>query len=355
MRIDFSVVRNFRNFSPANTRPELRITWEPGINLILGPNGSGKTNLLESLSILSGWGAFGRTQNVISWDSQNMPAFAGCQASGEESAQITANITSRISLRLDGKAITSTDLRLVIPSILFLTGNVNLIDGSPSSRRMFIDRLCALFYPPYAKRLADFRYILRTRTVLLRQGRSPERTTVPYCDVGGWIMDRRREAAAQLMQIAQQEKFRLYFVPELNISGSEYLRERLRVNYAKELQAFRPQDGPSYDDLAITLNSNGRPASEALSRGQKRRLILSLLVSAGRLTAHRMKRDPVMLFDDLTAELDAQGREFVYTELAKTGWQVFITAPENPFKSFGKCRIVDFTSQLQHTGSFLDK
>ena len=335
MRVDFSVVRNFRNFSRS---PELRIHWEPGINLILGPNGSGKTNLLESLSILSGWGAFSRTQNVVSWDSQAMPAFAGCQVSGEESAQITANITSRISLRLDGKSITSTDLRLVIPSVLFLTGNVNLIDGSPSSRRMFIDRLCALYYPPYAKRLADFRYILRTRTVLLRQGRSPERTTVPYCEVGGWIMDRRREAAEQLMRIAPQEKFRLYFVPELNVPGSEYLREMLKVNRAKELRAFRPEDGPGYDDLAITLNANGRPASEALSRGQKRRLILYLLVSAGRLTAHRMKREPVMLFDDLTAELDAQGRDFVYTELAKTGWQIFLTAPENPFasiKNFG--------------------
>ncbi|MBQ9434184.1 MAG: AAA family ATPase [Synergistaceae bacterium] len=332
MRVDFSVVRNFRNFSATNTRPELRITWEPGINLILGHNGSGKTNLLESLSILSGWGAFSRTQNVVSWDNDNMPAFAGCQVSGEETAKITANITSRISLRLDDKAITSTDLRLVIPSILFLTGNVNLIDGSPSSRRMFIDRLCALFFPPYAKKLADFRYILRTRTVLLRQGRSPERTTVPYCEIGGWIMDRRREVAAQLMRIAPQEKFRLSFLPEVEGSGCEYLRERLMRNYAKELRAFRPEDGPSYDDLAITLNANGRPASEALSRGQKRRLILYLLISAGKLTAQRMKREPVMLFDDLTAELDADGREFVYRELAKTGWQIFITAPENPFR-----------------------
>ena len=146
-------------------------------------------------------------------------------------------------------------------------------------------------------------------------------------------MDRRREVADQLMRIAPQEKFRVYFVPEVNVSGEEYLREMLKRNYAKELRAFRPEDGPSYDDLAVTLNANGRPASEALSRGQKKRLILRLLVAAGRLTAHRMKREPVMLFDDLTAELDAQGREFVYSELAKTGWQIFITAPENPFAS----------------------
>lgn len=122
-------------------------------------------------------------------------------------------------------------------------------------------------------------------------------------------------------------------VPEVQGSCDEYLREMLRRNFQRELHALRPQDGPSYDDLAITVCANGRPASEALSRGQKRRLVLFLLITAGKLIAHRMKRKPVMLLDDLTAELDAEGREFVHRELAKTEWQVFITAPENPFHS----------------------
>ena len=330
MRFDRIVIRNFRNF-PAS--PDLRINWEPGINLILGPNGSGKTNLLEALSVLSGWGAFGRTQNVVCWDGKNSAAFVGAQVSGEDGHTITANITSRITLRLDEKAATSTDLRLIVPSVLFLTGNVNLIDGTPSARRMFIDRLCALFFPPFAKKLAEFRYILRTRTILLRQGKSPGRTDIPYCELGGWIMDRRREVVAQMMGMIPAGRFTLSVVPEVRCSGDEYLREALRRNYVKELRAFRPQDGPSYDDLAITLCANGRPASEALSRGQKRRLILFLLITAGKLTAWRMKREPVMLFDDLTAELDAEGREFVHTELTKTRWQVFISAPENPFTS----------------------
>ena len=330
MRFDFSVVRNFRNLSHS---PELRINWEPGINLILGRNGSGKTNLLESLSILSGWGGFGRTSSVVSWSAPDKPAFAGARISGEESHTITANISSRISLRLDDKAITSTDLRLVIPSVLFLTGNVNLIDGSPSSRRLFIDRLCALFYPPFAKRLADFKYVLRTRTLLLRDGKSPERTTIPYCELGGWIMDRRREIVSQLMNMIPQGRFSLSVEPELRTSGQEFLSEALRRNFQRELRAFRPQDGPSYDDLAVTLCENGRPAGEALSRGQKRRLILELLITSGRLTEHRMKRKPVLLFDDLTAELDSEGRNFVHSELAQTGWQVFLTAPEKPFTS----------------------
>ena len=336
MKFDQIVLRNFRNF--ARPGPSFRIDWEPGINLIIGPNGSGKTNILESMSILSGWGAFGRTRNVISWSDNARPAFAGAQISGEEKHVLTMNVSSRISLRCDDKSITSTDIRLVLPSILFLSGNVNLIDGSPSARRMFIDRLCALFYPPFARRLADFRYILRTRTVLLRRGKSPENTDIPYCQLGGWIMDKRREVLTQMMSIIPEGRFTMSIVPEVRGSCDEYLKEALRRNFQREVRALRPQDGPSYDDLAITICSNGRTASESLSRGQKRRLVLFLLITAGKLIARRMKRKPVMLLDDLTAELDVEGREFVHRELTKTGWQVFVTAPENPFSgSVSKC------------------
>ncbi|MBQ7593860.1 MAG: DNA replication/repair protein RecF [Synergistaceae bacterium] len=358
MRFDCSVVKNFRNC------PELKINWDPGINLILGRNGSGKTNLLESLSILTGWGAFGRTRNVISWTSEKLHASSlrasiGAEVSGEERFNITAEISSKVSMRLDNKAISFTDLRLKFPSIIFLTSNINLIDGSPSARRLFIDRLCSLFFPIYAKRLADFKYIMRTRTLLLRQGKSPARTEIPFCELGGWIMDKRREVILQLMSLIDREKITLSFIPSLTIpqtkknslaslqtssqniteelscefSGQEYLHNFLQANSKRELYAQRPLCGPNYDDLAIIISENGRSASEALSRGQKRRLILYMIITAGKLIAAKLKRNPVLLFDDLTAELDAEGREWTYTQLAKTKWQIFITAPEKPFKT----------------------
>ncbi len=346
MKFIYSVVRNFRNL-----RPDLKVEWDPGINLVLGRNGSGKTNLLESLSILSGWGAFGKTSNVITWGSELPRAFAGAEVSGEgrEKFTVSADVSSRISLRLDGKAITSTDLRLSLPSILFLTSSINLIDGSPSSRRLFIDRLCSLFYPPYAKRLSEFRYILRNRITLLRQGKSPDRTLIPFCQLGGYIMDARRETLSQLIGLIPPGRFSMSFMPVLKVSGEEYLRESLRRNYGRELRAFRPLDGPNYDDVAITVDSDGRPASEALSRGQKRRLILYIIITAGKMTALKLKRNPVLLFDDLTAELDSEGREFVYQELVKTKWQVFITAPEKPFASRKKFGGIDFDERRKVT------
>ena len=331
MRFDYTLAADFRNLSlrNANQSPVLKIKWEPGINLILGPNGSGKTNLLETLSILTGWGAFTKTRNAIEWGKHN--ARLSAHLSGEEDISLTAEISSRTSIRINDKTASFTDLRLSLPSIIFLTGSINLIDGSPSSRRLFIDRLCSLFYPPFAKRLAEFKYISRSRTALLRQGKSPDITLIPFCKLGGWIMDMRREVVSLLMKMIPKDKFVINFMPSLSMSCEEYLLEMLKKNSKRELFALHPLDGPNYDELAIIITETGRPAYESLSRGQKRRLILYMIITAGKLIAMKLKREPVLLFDDLTAELDSEGREFAYRELEKTKWQVFITAPENPF------------------------
>ena len=338
MRINSTVLRDFRNLGP-----NLRIIWDSGINLILGRNGAGKTNLLEALSIITGWGAFGKTSSVISWQKQGVRAYISSQLSGEESFTVNAEISSRISLRLNDKSVSFTDLRLSVPSIIFLTGNLNLIDGSPSSRRLFIDRLCALFVPPFAKRLADFKNILRVRSSLLRQGKSALSTDIPYCKSGGWVMDIRREVLKELMRIMDTEKFTMRFVPELSVSGEEYLRAMINENRTREIYAQRPLFGPNYDELSIMITDTGKPASESLSRGQKRRLILYIILTSGKLIEERLKRKPVLLLDDLTAELDAEGREWSYNQLKAAGWQAFITAPEKPFatrRKFGGITLV---------------
>ena len=333
MRIDRTIIRSFRNFSG----PDLITNWDPGINLILGNNGTGKTNLLEALSILTGWGAFAKTSGVVSWQSENRRAYIAARVSGEENFDVSADISSRISLRLSGKSLSFTELRQFIPSIIFLTGNLSLIDGSPSARRLFVDRLCALFVPPFAKRLADFKNVLRVRSSLLRQGKSPASTDELFCKLGGWIMDIRREVLSQISAMIPPGKIALEFLPRIK-SGVEFLRDMAGRFSQREFYAHRVLYGPNYDDMSIMIPEKGKTASESLSRGQKRRLILFMIITAGKLIAERLKRSPILLLDDLTAELDSQGKDFAYKTLSQTKWQVFITAPEKPFatrKKFG--------------------
>ena len=331
MRLDYSVIKNFRNF----TGPELRFEWSPGINLILGANGAGKTNLLESLSVLCGWGSFTRTQNLISWTEPNSRALAFAEFSGDERFNVSASISSRIALKINDKSISFTDLRLAVPSIIFLTGGVSLIDGAPAARRMFMDRLCSVLFAPYAKKLSDFKYVMRSRTALLRQEKNTEATSKLFCNLGGWIMDRRREAAALLRTMMSQNNFNLEFLPVIDVPGERFLRNVLKdKNYqARERHAMRPLTGPNYEELSISILDSGRPVSEALSRGQKRGLILNMIINAGKLIIMRLRRAPILLFDDFTAELDYNAREHTRQKLLETGWQVIMTAPENPFEN----------------------
>ena len=150
-------------------------------------------------------------------------------------------------------------------------------------------------------------------------------------------MDIRRGVLSQISRMIPPGRVALEFLPRIE-SGEEYLREMTAKFSQRELYAQRVLFSPNYDDIAITLSENGRAASESLSRGQKRRLILYMIITAGKLIAERLKKSPILLLDDLTAELDSEGREFAYRELAKTKWQIFITAPEKPFatrKKFG--------------------
>lgn len=340
MKFTSLYINNFRNLAPG-----LRLNFESGINLILGQNGSGKTNLLESLSILSGWGAFSRTKNLITWDNPKQNALISAKVSGEENFTVSANISSKISIKLFDKSISCTDLRLVLPSMIFLTSDVNLIDSSPASRRLFIDRLCALFVPIYARKLSDFKFVARKRAALLKENKSPESTSILFCQLGGFVMSTRRKVLNLLRGLFPSDsKLLLELLPVIKPdSCGEYLQEFIKRESFRERRAQRVICGPGFDELAINLADTNRPAADSLSRGQKRRLILYIIITAGKLIESRLKRAPILLLDDFTSELDSQGREFVHKELIKTGWQIFITAPEKPFRTSKNFREINFS------------
>ena len=363
MLIASSLINNFKNIN------NLNFTWGPGINFISGPNGSGKTNLLEALNILSGWGTFrSRARDCVNWSLDNGRAYLAAEVKhntnlakgvdidlyrdlfgADNNYKITAQISSQINLKLDDKKISSTDLRLIIPSIAFQPQDINLIEGSPAVRRLFIDKLCALYFPPYAKRLAEFKTIARHRAALLRQGRSVNVTDLPFANLGGYVMEARRIVLNQLrgnfenllkFNKLKAVNFKFCLVPEIDINNNlqcnEYLLNLLHdANYInRERGAMRVLTGPSHDDLKILVND--RAANDALSRGQKRRLVLYLIIAAGYLISSRLRTRPVLLFDDLAAELDNKNLKICAEALLNTGWQIFITGTEDLLPEFEK-------------------
>jgi DNA replication and repair protein RecF len=348
MKITETTWRSFRNLESR------RQEWRPGLNVILGPNGSGKTNLLESLNILCGWGTFegGKISSLVSWNSPDADkhAFLTGRAEGEREVEFEARIGARLSLRAGNEKVTHAALRSLLPSLAFLPGDVGLLDGSPGTRRFFLDKLCALCSPLYARRLAEYKQLVRHRAALLRsykglgeqssQTTGLRATTVPLAHLGGWIRNVRRRAVTLLSEKLSAENALLPCVIELSLSlqgtlGAvdmiEDMEKALAASLERERHAGTVLVGPHRDDLIFSCR--GRPASSALSRGQKRRVVVAAILAAGRLVEEKLRLKPILILDDVTAELDAEGRELTSLALTGIGWQVFASAAgaDSPF------------------------
>ena len=345
--------KGFRNLKPR------RQQWCPGLNILFGPNGSGKTNLLESFNVLSGWGAFAalgnRTSFLVAWNAESGRALLAGRAEGERDLEVQAQIGTRMSLRAANERTTYSELRLLLPSLSFLAHDIDLLDGSPSTRRLFIDKLCALFSPLYARRLAEYRQLARHRTTLLRQKKwdaaALRATVTPIVQLGGWIRAGRRKVVGLLSKALLEEREVLPFSVSigLELRGSAGLEDAvsdmaaaLEASAERERGAGRVLVGPHLDDLLFTCripakgnepgDDSERPAASALSRGQKRRVVVAAILAAGHLIETRLRLKPILLLDDVAAELDAEGKELMGQALAATGWQVFVTGVEDPFK-----------------------
>ncbi|HLD71303.1 MAG TPA: AAA family ATPase, partial [Candidatus Peribacteraceae bacterium] len=170
MRIDFLILEQFRSY------PSTRLTWSPGdIELLIGPNGSGKTNVLEAISILS------QGRSCLGSEEWDLPSW------GTEFYRLTAEITSDATVREKievvsqvaprrAKAAYVNDVRTPVPSIvgrlptvIFLPQDLHLFGGPPSERRRFLDQILAQVSHDYAEALHDYQRVMKQRNTLLRR------------------------------------------------------------------------------------------------------------------------------------------------------------------------------------------
>ena len=336
MRIAQTRIRNFRNLENALCE------WHPGLNVLSGPNGAGKTNVLEALHIITGWGAFSpsRCSDTVRWNSEGGASLAA-QAEGERSALIEAHIVARASLRVDGKACRWGDLRSCVQSLAFLPADMALIEGSPAVRRRFLDVLCALVFPLYAFKLSEYRRITQHRRYLLSQGHSPRITQETMAALAVWIWECRTEVTSALEKCLEKWNDLLPrpVALELKRGGAgnadgllEDFHRSCAILAERERASGTPLVGPHRDDLLLSCES--RTAAEVLSRGQRRRAALSLIMAAASSVQERYRAAPVLLLDEVTSELDASGRDILMNCLGRSGWQVFAATAESPLPQF---------------------
>lgn len=330
---------DFRNYRDA------AVDLEPGVTVFVGPNGQGKTNLVEAIGYLASGG------------SHRVSADAPLVRTGADAAVVRSrlehrgrqvavdaqiNRTGGNRLQVNGRVVRARDAVRYLDSVLFAPEDLAIVRGEPGVRRRFLDELLVMRQPRLGGVLGDYDRVLRQRNTLLKSARAARVPTsnVTTLDVwdsqlaelGAAIGAARRELVADLAPHAA-EAYRAIAGDEhslglaLEATGgddAEEFLERLRRRRAEEIDRAVTLVGPHRDDLTIELS--GMPARSTASHGESWSTAIALrLGSAQLLREHAPAGDPVIILDDVFAELDARRRRRLVE--AVVGFeQVLVTA-----------------------------
>ncbi len=326
---------DFRNYLTLDYTPA------PRLNILTGPNGQGKTNLLEALGMLVAGRSFRtpRTAEIVRWGA------GAATISGELARDRAASQRSvhRTLTRLpDGRWQNTGTVAEWARAIAFGWQDLEIVNGVPAARRNFIDGFAGRLSTTHLPTLVRYREVLACRNRLL-QGRPGEseaaRQLGPWdeqlAEVGTALVGRRRQAIAAL----QSELARLYRAVSTTrakvevryrtamgeSSEAETLLALLHRTRRHELRRGLTLVGPHRDDLAIEID--GVDARAFGSRGQQRLIALALRLAEVLPVMEATGTAPVLLLDDALSELDPAGRDHVLQELSAAE-QVFLATPE---------------------------
>ena len=325
-----------RSLSLAGFRSYARLDIEfgDGPQVVVGRNAAGKTNLVESLVMLS-TGRSHRSSTdseVVRWGSDFARATAVVVNAGrQEEVEVVvhargSSASARKRIRVNGVNRRASALPPVLRSVLFAPEDMLLIVGSPSLRRALLDGIVVQREPTAMAVMSTYQRTLTQRNSLLRRIREEQAGadelsywTGLIAEHGARILDWRREAleamaaplAAAHREIAPDEPaLTLRYVsnvqPSSNESHEGALLRRLRETADKEIWNGATLVGPHRDDVAFI--SGERPLTEFASRGQQRTAILALKLAELDVLAALDGRPPLLLLDDVFSELDPQRR-----------------------------------------------
>jgi DNA replication and repair protein RecF len=345
MRIDKLYFEHFRNLKTQHVDPKA------GINIICGENGQGKTNLLEGIYLFAHLKSFRGAGNVdliqAQWDNARISATVNrCLVSRQLDLKI--QLSGR-SFLLDGKNPRPIESLLdVLRAILFSPDELYPLRTLPAARRSLIDRGIFQLDPSYLARAIEYERVLKQRNRLLRERAGADLIrpwTVKLIQSGAKIRQARQffieELKPHLRSVhellsGEREVVELHYpVVADNLSQhEEYLAAELQGGEPREIRLGLTCAGPHRDDPVFAMN--GAAVRHVASQGQWRTLILSFKMAQMYLLHERIGAWPVLLFDDMSAELDAARQERLFSLLTDCKAQVFVTTTDmEPFLRFG--------------------
>ena len=322
-------IHHLRNISSAN------LTFHPHANLFFGPNGSGKTSLLEAIYILSCGHSF-RTREIsplITHGKEVLTLFA--QTADDETISIQKSLSAPIQVRLNRQPCrSSSELAHALPCQVFYQDIFQIMDAGPSTRRTLLD--WGLFHvePSYHALWKNYRLVLKQRNALLRQKANPS-LFVPWDQQLisiGMELDRLRsvyfnqwiaEFEDILLEISDVRCQLSYYKGWDKRETGKSLETTLTEQIANDRLHQYTHSGPHQADIFV--KSSSTKAKLLFSRGEQKIVLIALKLAQARL----LTKNCSYLFDDLAAELDTEHLQRLIGYLAKTNGQLFFTGMDD--------------------------
>ena len=365
MQITELTLRSYRSYET------LHLAFDPGVQIFLGANAQGKTNIIEALY----YAAFGRSHRTssdaelirVGADGAHIGlSFRRHDVPGELSFTFARGARRRITYA--GESLRQRDLVGLLPMVLFSPEDLFLVKGAPALRRRYLDAELSQASPAYYGELLRYTRILKQRNAVLKDIR--ERLAAPD-DLSPWdaqlarsaayIVTRRIAAVAQLGALSARVQAVLAAGEELalayEIAGAgaedfaeDDMTESLHVWYNKMLCEGRARDiaraatgvGPHLDDLVLRVG--GMSLRSYGSQGQQRTGALALKLAELFYLQENIGEAPILLLDDVMSELDADRRRALLDFIRHEHIQTFITATDAayfPTERMGTYRYVE--------------
>ncbi|MDQ3618638.1 MAG: DNA replication/repair protein RecF [Actinomycetota bacterium] len=386
MRVDRLVLEDFRNYTRA------RAEFDPGLNLIVGRNAQGKTNLLEGIYCLSGLGSPRGPDSSLVREGAERALLHAEIARGERLIEADLEIrpgrgTRALINKTPAPGLSS--LSELIVSVFFGPDELSLIKGSPEGRRRFLDDLVVKVRPTRDGLRREWERTLKQRNALLKSaprsgGKQVLETLEVWdealCRTGATLTAARLSVLADLtpfvakryeaiagggeVQLAYESAWlgRDRIVDALahprgidqSVLATE-LRESIEKVRGRELERGMSLVGPQRDDVVIQLASEGSDAGLLdarlfASQGEQRTSALALKLGEFDLLAEVLGERPILLLDDVFSELDPSRRAWLSDAVRAAGQAVLTSAEPGAIEAAGSGKVIEVVSGRLRAG-----
>ncbi|EDK72787.1 DNA replication and repair protein RecF [candidate division TM7 genomosp. GTL1] len=324
------------------------VTLSPAVTIISGPNGSGKTNLLEALYVLARGTSFRASDQELGQIGMDWWRLDARLVANESRSILfeAEKTTGRKTFILDGVKKQRLTYQHKLPVVLFEPGDLRLLHGSPARRRLFIDTLISQLEPLYGPLLSKYDRVLKQRNNLLKHLHSSKDELfvwdVALSEYGARIVAERQKYSA-LLNASLRERYRAiahtkdivslaYSFQEGAESVQQAMVSALHAHHVRDKALGYTTVGPHRHDLIFSMNDV--EATSIASRGETRSIVLALkFIEVEMLRVYR-DQPPLLLLDDVFSELDST-RRMALVEVGSSTQTVITTTNADIQKTFG--------------------